>query len=152
LARPQPEVVLFIDECLGSVDVPNALIEVGARVELLRDHFASDTPDEVWLADVGARGWLVLTKDDRNRHRQSERRALRASLAAVFALAAKNLKGPQMGQAFARAYPRMSKLARAHERPFVASEGATGEVRLLTEVRRKGARRRTSKRRGERRT
>jgi hypothetical protein len=31
-------------------------------VEIHDDHFPSDAKDEVWLAEVGIRGWIVLTK------------------------------------------------------------------------------------------
>ena len=62
MARPLPEPVLFLDECLGRTDVPDALRANGARVELLHQHFSLSTADEVWLAEVGRRGWVVLTK------------------------------------------------------------------------------------------
>ena len=31
------------------------------------DHFARDASDETWLGEVGAKGWVVLSKDDRIR-------------------------------------------------------------------------------------
>jgi len=45
LARPLPEPVLFLDECLGSTDVPVALRAKGIRVEMLHDHFDLATLD-----------------------------------------------------------------------------------------------------------
>jgi hypothetical protein len=76
LARPLPEPVLFLDECLGSTDVPRVLREKGIRVEFMRDHFGLSTPDADWLREVGRRGWVVLTKDQRIRRRQAEFQAL----------------------------------------------------------------------------
>jgi hypothetical protein len=72
LSRPLPDPVLFLDECLGSTDVPAALREAGARVELLRDHYAPGTIDRRWLAEVGRLGWVVLTKDANIRRRRAE--------------------------------------------------------------------------------
>ena len=46
--------------------------EVGESVEIHDDHFAPDAKDEVWLVEVGKRGWIVLTKDDRIRYRVTE--------------------------------------------------------------------------------
>jgi hypothetical protein len=59
LARPLPEPVLFVDECLGSTDVPAALRAAGIACELLHAHFAPGTSDEEWLSAVGRRGWVV---------------------------------------------------------------------------------------------
>ena len=63
MARPLPDPVLFLDECLGANEVPDALRAAGARVELHRDHFGPATPDEEWLASTGRNGWVVVTKD-----------------------------------------------------------------------------------------
>jgi len=52
LARPLPEPVLFLDECLGSTDVPAALRSKGIRVELLHEHFDLAMQDMAWLVEV----------------------------------------------------------------------------------------------------
>ena len=53
-------------------------------VEIHDDHFPSDAKDELWLAEVGIRGWIVLTKDDRNRYRAIERTALASAKVKAF--------------------------------------------------------------------
>lgn len=83
MARSLPEPVLFVDECLGSTDVPSALKAAGIQVEVLHAHFAPGTTDEDWLADVGSRGWVVLTKDQRIRRRHAEFQALLAARVAA---------------------------------------------------------------------
>jgi hypothetical protein len=139
LARPLPELILFLDECLGSTDVPKALQAEGIHVELLHQHFRGATADEVWLTDVGRRGWVVLTKDTRIRRRHAEFQALLAAGVAAFVLTSGNLTGPAMGRAFALAYPRMQKLLRDYEPPFVAAVDAAGKVKLLTDAARRAA-------------
>lgn len=48
------------------------------------DHFPPGAKDEDWLAQVGERGWIVLTKDRRIRYRHVEWLALmKAGVAAA---------------------------------------------------------------------
>lgn len=103
-------------------------------------HFAEGTPDQEWLADVGRRGWVVITKDQRIRRRQAEFRALLAANVAAFVLTSGNLTGGAMGQAFVHAYARMQKLLRDYELPFVAAVDVAGNVRLLTAATKRAAR------------
>jgi hypothetical protein len=55
------------------------LRQVGARVEIHDAHFPSGTPDEVWLQEIGRRGWGVLTKDANIRYHPLEKQAIQAS-------------------------------------------------------------------------
>ena len=139
MARPLPEPVLFVDECLGSTDVPSALQAAGIKVELLHAHFAAGTSDEEWLTDVGSRGWVVLTKDQRIRRRQAEFRTLLAANVAAFVLTSGNLTGSAMGQAFVLAYPRIRKMLRDYDLPFVAAVDAAGKTKLLTAATKRAA-------------
>ncbi len=132
MVRPLPDPVLFVDECLGSTDVPGALQAAGIKFELLHAHFEAGTADESWLQDVGRRGWVVLTKDQRIRRREAEFQALLAANVAAFVLTSGNMTGAAMGQAFVLAYPRIQKMLRDYELPFVAAVDAAGRVRLLT--------------------
>ena len=52
---------------VGSSDVPNALRAAGAQVETHDGNFAPDAPDDQWIREVGRRGWLVLSKDEKIR-------------------------------------------------------------------------------------
>ncbi|MFY9344841.1 MAG: hypothetical protein WAT39_20275 [Planctomycetota bacterium] len=138
MARPLPELILFLDECLGTSDVADAFRRIGVRTECLVDHFPSGTRDEVWLPTVGANGWVVLTKDKWIRKREVERRALEAGSVAAFVLTAGDLNGSEMATAFVRAYPRLRKALRDHSPPFIASVTANGEVAMLTDTPRRG--------------
>ena len=124
MSRPLPDLVLFLDECLGTGDVADRLRADGLRVEVLLDHFPAGTPDIVWLADVGKWGWTVLTKDDRIRRRNLERQELERANVAAFVLAAKDLKGAEMADAFAKAYPRMQRMVRNFDQSVRKLSGA----------------------------
>ena len=76
MSRPLPELTLFLDENFGTTTVADALRKAGIKVEVLADHFERGTRDETWLPEVGRRGWAVVTKDKRIRHRQVEMDAL----------------------------------------------------------------------------
>jgi PIN like domain len=51
--------VYFTDRDLGK-RFPEILRSGGLTVERHADHFAADTADEVWLKQVGRRGWIAL--------------------------------------------------------------------------------------------
>jgi hypothetical protein len=46
-----------------SFRVARALSELvnGHQVIALRDHFPPDTPDTVWIPQVGTNGWIVIS-------------------------------------------------------------------------------------------
>lgn len=117
---PPDPVVYFVDRSLGKHAVPDALRRAGATVELHDDHFAADTPDEVWIEEVAARGWTILTKDSRIRYRPLEHEAVRASRAGLFVLTAGSVSGTEMAEIFVHHLARMERIALSRPRPFIA--------------------------------
>ena len=103
---------LFLDRSLGKKIVAEALRAVGVKVEVHDDHFAPDAPDETWLSAVGAKGWVVLTKDERIRFRTIETEALMNARARAFVLTAGNMDGASMAALFVKALPRITKTVR----------------------------------------
>ena len=70
--------VLYPDENLDNCQpIIDALVVNGVQYRRHREHFARGTPDEGWLPFVAERGWIVLTKDKRNRYNEIERDAVR---------------------------------------------------------------------------
>lgn len=121
--------VYFVDRSLGGHLVADALREAGARVEVHDDHFRQDCPDEDWLAEVGRRRWVVLTKDERIAYRRLECEAVHAARVRMFVLVAGHLTGPKMAVAFATALPLMQRFACSHDPPFIAKVHRDGTVR-----------------------
>ena len=95
------------------------------------DYFPADAKDEVWLAEVGEKNWIVLTKDRKIRYRAIERIALMNAGVGAFILTAGNLDGEEMAQAFVKALPRIHKFLAKHRRPFIANVTSRGQVSLL---------------------
>jgi hypothetical protein len=123
--------VFFVDRSLGGRVVAQALRVAGEEVRVHDDHFAQDTDDEVWLADVGARGWAVLTKDVVIRRDSLQRRVLLAANVAAFMFARGDVSGGVMAAAFAMALPRMKRALRRFDLPLIASVTVGGDVTLV---------------------
>jgi hypothetical protein len=118
----------FIDRSLGSGTGATALREAGEVVITHDTVFEPDTADVTWLAEVGKRGWLVLTKDARIRTNHLEREALFSSDVAAFMLGRGDLRGADMAAAFVKALPRMKTALRRWKRPLIAAVLADGGV------------------------
>ena len=101
-------------------------------VELHDDHFPQDTQDQVWLAEVGKRGWVVLTKDKHLRYRAVETNALKSAKVRAFVLTARSdLSGAEIGQIFVKALPGMRRLCETGSGPFVAHVNRGGSVSIM---------------------
>ena len=94
--RPGPGPLEFlVDRSLSQVLLPAALRRAGLTVHTLAEAFgepaARDVPDADWIAVAAERGWVVLTRDDRLRRRQSARQAIEDGKVRVFCLATPGL-------------------------------------------------------------
>jgi hypothetical protein len=61
----------FLDRALQSYALRDALVALGARVEMHRDYFEEDAEDAEWLPEVAGRGWVILSKDQFNWRQKS---------------------------------------------------------------------------------
>jgi excisionase family DNA binding protein len=61
------ELVFFCDRDLGR-QFPTLLAEAGIQVERHDVHFGPTTSDADWLAEIGRRGWVAVTRDSRIRY------------------------------------------------------------------------------------
>lgn len=124
--------VFFVDRSLGRHIVARALRVAGVLVEVHDDHFAQNAPDEVWLPEVGRRGWAVLTKDERIRYRDAETTAAIAAGVALFIFTGKGMRGTAIADALVKALPAMRELLLTHRRPFVAKVTRGGTVTVVS--------------------
>lgn len=105
--------------------------QAGCSVEIHDDHFPPDAQDADWLPVIGARSWVVLTKDQHIRTRQSELVALLSAGVAAFVLSGGDFTGPEMAATFVRALPRMRRMLVGQRRPFIARVSAGGSLSLI---------------------
>lgn len=114
-AKP-PE--FFLDRSLGRITA-NHLRDCGYVIHLIADHYpedAKDVPDAEWITEGCARGWILLTKDQRIRYRTDELAAL--TNGHLFCLASGNVNLATMSEAFKAAMPRIIRAATTHEVGF----------------------------------
>ena len=110
--------VYFTDRDLGK-RFPNILQDAGLTVERHADHFVHNAPDEEWLAEVSARGWIALTHDQRIRYTPNELQAVirhRVSLLVIIGHA----PIPDLAHAFVATLPRIERFLMQYEPPFIA--------------------------------
>lgn len=101
------------------------------RLELLDDHFPATALDATWIPVVGARKWVIVTKDVAMRRNPLELRALLAAGTSVFFFANASLPGAKVGAALALAIPGMRTAMRRFRVPMIGRINAAGEVTML---------------------
>ncbi len=127
---PPNSPIFFIDRSLGRKVVAEALIAHGEQVVIHDDEFSQSTSDIAWLSKVGAKGWVVLTKDARIRTNALERQALLNANVAAFMLARGDLSGNQMAAAFLLGLKAIKKTLSRDIAPFIATVNTDGKVHL----------------------
>ncbi len=110
--------VYFTDRDLGK-RFGEILKTAGLTVERHADHFAHDTPDEVWLTEVGKRGWIALTHDRRIRYKPNERDAVMRHGVALLVIVG-DAPFPELAHAFVATLPRIEQFLASHRAPFIA--------------------------------
>lgn len=132
MARREPAApTLFIDRDAWSSLLDQALQDAGIPFVAHRDRFRADTPDTEWIAEVGRRGWVVVTRDKNIRRRANELRAVRAAGLHVFALTSGNLSAAETAAIVVKAWGAIRRAVAATAPPALYAISRSGEVRLL---------------------
>ncbi|MBL0156101.1 MAG: hypothetical protein IPP47_03160 [Bryobacterales bacterium] len=130
-SNSQPEdLTFFIDRSLGKEPLASGLRALNWTVVLHDDRFPQDAPDELWLAEVGRCGWVVLSKDQHFRYRPVEMEMLLRSNCRVFVLTAGNVSSRQIADIIVRAAPKIERMAREQDAPFLAHISQACKVTL----------------------
>jgi len=108
-----------------------AALAKGESLNLLDDYFAPTTLDATWIPEVGAKGWVILTKDTAMRRNPLEIQALLSAGTAVFFFANASLPGSKVGDALALALPGMRTAMRRFKVPVMGRVNASGELSIL---------------------
>jgi hypothetical protein len=142
--------IIFLDEnlhrCQPILDVLTEFQVSTRRHEA--EGFATGESDEVWLPYVSERGWVVLTKDKKNRYNDLERSAVVRFKTREFYFAGGNLNKFDMAAALRAALPEMRRIMRRLSPPVIGSITRSGSITVVFDA--KGAtheRRRARRRR-----
>ena len=122
------EPVYFLDRSLGRNVVADLLRARGMTVEIHDDHLAQDAPDEEWIALVGRRRWVAVTKDRNIRYRTGELEAVRRRSARVLVLRMKDATGAEMAELLVRSRRRIIRFVSRTPAPFVAGIARSGSI------------------------
>jgi hypothetical protein len=109
---------VFFDRTCGK-KLPQSLKLLGLSIEIHDDHFAQSTDDDVWLAEVGDRGWFVVTNDKRIMTNQAERQALISHGVGCFVLWSGERRRFDQARILMRAWDRMQMTMDTLPRPFI---------------------------------
>jgi hypothetical protein len=116
----QPKPVFFIDRCLGSGVVFDALRKAGWSVKRHDDHFPPGTEDTEWIKGAGQNGWIILSADGRIRYNPAEKKALMESGTLAFLLAGgNNRKAIEMAAGFLKAQVKILRLIKKQRPPGI---------------------------------
>lgn len=99
-------------------------------MEIHDDHFDKGALDVDWLPQVGEKGWIVLTKDDRISKNQLERIAVARAQIKMFVLSSQNLPEKDMPAIFLTAILPTQEFVRKHPAPFIAKIYRDGKINL----------------------
>ena len=106
--------------------MPEALRAAGAQVEAHDDHFAQNTTDVEWLAQVGKWGWVVISKDQNIRRNPLELAAYEAAKVRGFFVTAAGASGPENAALLARCLPGMVRRSAGRRGPFLFTISRSG--------------------------
>jgi hypothetical protein len=110
--------VYFTDRDLGK-KFPEILRAAGLSVERHADHFQHDTPDEVWLREIGKKGWVAVTHDGRIRYKPNEKNAVVENSVSLLVIVG-HAPFPELARAFVATEPRVRNFVAAHKPPYIA--------------------------------
>ena len=117
----------FLDHQIGRFVVAEALRTAGARVEVHLDSFPGDMPDPEWIRQVGARGWVLITRDQHIRRNPLEQAAYESAKLRGFIVTGKDMDGKELAGLLVRCLPGMVRRVAGRSGPilFTISRGGT---------------------------
>ncbi len=93
------------------------------------DHLPLDAPDEDWIALVGSKSWIAITKDKNVRYRSAEHESIRIHSARVIVIRMKNATGSDNAELLVKGWRRIVRFAAKTPPPFVARINRSGTVK-----------------------
>ena len=110
--------IFFTDRDLGNI-FPRILRDAGLTVEKHDDHFDQNTLDEVWLSEVGRRGWVAISRNFRIRYQPNERDAVMRAGTRLFIVIGK-VPHQQLAENFVATVNKVDHFVKNTSAPFIA--------------------------------
>lgn len=126
-----PKITFFLDRSLGKIDIAKRLRDKGFTVEIHDDHFSEITTDSKWLSFIGKKGWIVLTKDKRIRHRENEKLMVLENKVGMFVLTRGEYTSKEMGNIILKATGKIQRFVSNNKPPFIVSISKSSNLNRL---------------------
>jgi PIN domain-containing protein len=116
--RP-PDTIFFTDRDLDG-DFFRHLRASGLRAERHDDHFDPvATPDEIWLAEIGRRGWVAVSHDARIRYNPLAKMAIMEAGVRLLVVIG-HATHREQAENFVESLPQIERFLRRTPGPFIA--------------------------------
>ena len=129
--RPRSDLTLFLDRNLGKNIIADGLRSAGIDVEVHDDHLPPDAPDEEWVALVGRKDWVAVTRDRNVRYRRAELASIEEHSARVIVIRMKNATGPEISELLVGAVRKIAGFVERTAAPFVAAMYRNGTLKRI---------------------
>ena len=129
------KLVFFFDRCVGK-RVPRALLQLGTRCDFeVKYHegegYRHNLDDDIWLADVGAKGWFVFSYDAKWQDEAPAVEAIRQhSIGCFYLHGASSLAFDRMAS-FVRSYDKIMQIAKTDRRPYIVAFDSRNQTKRL---------------------
>lgn len=124
--------VFLLDENLSSSDIAIFLRRLRDwTIELHTDHFQRGMNDVDLIRECGARGWALITCDDRIRYVPESKAAVLEHRVRAFMFGKGNYQGVEYAAALIIGRPTMSKIIRTVPAPFIARVARDGDIGVI---------------------
>jgi len=112
-------------------ELADALHQRGLIVQMHRQMFPDGTPDHIWIPDVAARGWIIVTRDRRLQARHLEWMAFLRAKARVLWFKGDRASSRLITDAFISALPAIDRLTSKLQPPYIVKITPAGAVEQI---------------------
>lgn len=109
----------------------DALQQRGRLVHMHREVFPDGTPDRVWIPDVAARGWIIITRDRRLQNRHLEWMSFIRAKARVLWFKGDRASGLDITEGLIGALPAVDEITRELHPPWIVKITIAGRAELI---------------------
>jgi hypothetical protein len=127
-AKPPEKTVFYLDESIYSRVLFEVLQSAGVTVKRPGIDVPFGTRDEEWLTTAGGKGWIVLSRDQRVRHRTLEIQSLTEAKVGAFVLAAGQATAQATAAAILSKLKKILNISRSERKRFLYTLGITGAL------------------------
>ena len=109
-------------------ELADALHQRGRLVHMHNQVFPDETPDRIWIPEVARRGWIIVTRDRRLRHRHLEWMAFLRAKARVLWFKGDRASNVEITEGFLSALTAIDEMTALLPPPYIIKVTPAGHV------------------------